>query len=302
MITAIWNRAVWLGVLAACHWGTVAPAQNISSREAVDTTANLGLPREADGRRADLLSAFHGLDALPLLSNMICRGSRGYGGMPVIFSTEIDLETMQAGDFRVVRHSGEVGTLHCVSVLPATDPGELRTVLLIGDLGPSDADPPVSVEIVGHLQSRGGTLDFKGASVAVTPLADGPTLILAEPVKDWTLVGTLGPRRVRGSLCPEDGTLQAARVTWAGGVTREDGSEAGDAERDLYVVTVEGPDSTRRDITPAALANLGDGDNNHMLCLETTDRPVSVAFPAGFLADPNKDLNPATRVEVTPSR
>ena len=228
------------------------------------------------------MSAFHGLDALPLLANVICRGSRGYGGMPVIFSTEIDLETMQAGDFRVVGQSGEAEPLHCVSVPPATDPGELRTVLLIGDLGPPDTDPPVSVEIVGHLTSMDGALDFRGATIAVTALAEGPTMILAEPVADWPLVGTLGPRRVRGSLCPEVGTLQAVRVTWAGGVTRADGSEAGEAERDLYTVTVEASDGTRREITPAALANLGDGDNNHMLCLDTTDKACLSGLPGRY--------------------
>ncbi len=136
--------------------------------------------------------------------------------MPVIFSSEIDLSTLQAGDFTVTKRSGETGTMHCVSVLPATDPGELRTVLLIGDLGPSDSDPPVHVEVTGHLFSIDGTLDFKGAQVAVPPLADGPSLVLAQPVADWVKVGSLGPSRVRGSLCPEEGVAQAVRVTWAG--------------------------------------------------------------------------------------
>ncbi len=278
---------------------SVASAQNISNRETSDTTPDTGLPSEAGGRTAELLSAFHGLDRLPLIANLICRRSRGNGGMPVIFATEIDIETMQAGDFEVTRASGEKGPLHCVSVLPATDPGELRTVLLIGQLGPADSDPPVSVEIVGHLHSMDGTLDYKGATFGVTPLPDGPSMILAQVVEDWTLVGDLGPRRVRGSLCPADGTVQAVRVTWAGGVTLADGGEPGEAERDLYRVTVETSDGNRREVSPSALADLGDGDNNHMLCLGTSDRPVSVSFPAGILTDPNDDLNPETRVEVT---
>jgi hypothetical protein len=41
-----------------------------------------------------------------------------------------------------------------------------------------------------------------------------------------------------------------------------------------------------------------DNDNNHELCLDTTDVPVSVSFPAGYLTDPNSDLNPATSIEV----
>ena len=277
---------------------TNATAQTLSSRETVDTTPDLGLPRQADGTSADLLSAFHGLDALPFVSHRICLGSRGFGGMPVIFSTEIDTETLQAGDFLVTRASGETHPLHCVSVLPAVDPGELRTVLLIGDLGPSDSDPPVSVEIVGNIHSMDKTLNFRGARQSVVPLADGPSLTLAKSVDDWTRTGTLGPRRARGSLCPVDGTLQAVRVTWEGGVTLVDGSEPGEAERDLYSVTVEASDGSTRVITPFALADLGDGDNNHMLCLNVTDRPLSVAFPAGILTDPNDDPNPATSLEI----
>lgn len=288
------------GITWFIQYGPGAWANNISNRDLSDTTADAGLPREANGQSAELISAFHGLDELPRLSNVICRGSEGNTGMPVIFATEIDIATMQAGDFQVTTRSGEIGTMHCVSVLPATDPGELRTVLLIGQLGPSDTDPPVSVEIVGHLHSIDGTLDFRGASVSVIPLEDGPSIARAEVVKDWTLVGTLGPRRVRGSLCPTEGIVQAVRVVWEGGVTLEDGTEPGEAERDLYAITVEAADGTRRVVKPAALANLGDGDNNHMLCMDTKDLPISVSFPEGILTDPNDDLNPATRVDVTP--
>ncbi|MBO9449486.1 hypothetical protein J7426_04410 [Tropicibacter sp. R16_0] len=298
------KRATWANVLSRgiaasllIASGTGVVAQEVSNRDLTDTTANIGLPRSSNGVTAELLSAFHGLDSLPLIANAICRGGWRKGGMPVILSTEVDLDTLQAGDFRVTRQSGETGPLHCASVLPAVDPGELRTVLLIGDLGPSDSDPPVTVEVVGHLHSIDGTLDYQGAQVAVTPLADGPSLVLAQTVTDWTLVGELGPRRVRGSLCPK-GTVSAVRVTWAGGVTLANGDEPGEAERLLYRVTVADDAGAQRDIAPAALADLGDGDNNHMLCLDTSDRALSVSFPAGILVDPNKDLNPATTVEV----
>ena len=278
---------------------SAAAARNISNRETTDTTPDAGLPRSANGKSADLLTAFHGLDALPRLSNVICRGSRGFVGMPVIFATEIDIETMQAGDFRVTLQSGAMGTMHCASVLPATDPGELRTVLLIGDLGNSETDPPVSVEIVGNIHSMDGKMTYRGASVGVVPLADGPSLAFAETVKDWTRVGTLGPRRVRGSLCPGAGPVQAVRVTWEGGVTLEGGAEPDQSHAALYAMTVEGADGTPREVTPFHLADLGDGDNNHMLCMDTTDRPVSVAFPPGILTNPNNDLNPATSIEVS---
>lgn len=47
-----------------------------------------------------------------------------------------------------------------------------------------------------------------------------------------------------------------------------------------------------------ALADLCDGDNTHLLCLDSMDRLVSVSFKAGPLTDPWDDLNPATRLTV----
>lgn len=269
---------------------------DVRSREQADTTPALGLP----GETADLLSAFFGLDnTLPGTANRICLGTAGLDGMPVIFSAEIDHTTLQAGDFRVTTDSGAVGTVDCVSFLPATDAGELRTVLLMGEFGNADTDsPPARVEIVGHVHSIGGTLDFLGAAVAVTPLEAGPTLILAERFDPDIPDAGLGLRRTRGSACPDEGILQAVRVVWAGGVTLADGDEPGDAERHLYRVTVRAEDGSLREVAPAALADLGDGDNNHLLCLDTADRPVSVSFPAGILTDPNDDLNPETSVRL----
>jgi len=289
--------------LAVATLGAAPGLAEVTSREVADTTPDAALPREADGRSAQLLSAFFGLDnRLPLLSRLICRGAPGADGMPVIFSTEIDHRTMQAGDFRVTTASGATGRLHCVTLLPATDAGELRTVLLVGEFGDAQTDPPVSVEIVGHLHSIDGRLDFRGARIAVTPLAAGPSLVMAEIADPTARDLGLGQRRTDGDDCPSTGIVQAVRVVWAGGVMLANGREPGDAERALYRVTVRGPDGTERQIAPAALADLGDGDNNHLLCLDTPDTPVAVSFPAGVLVDPNDDLNPATSVAVRPMR
>jgi hypothetical protein len=92
------------------------------------------------------------------------------------------------------------------------------------------------------------------------------------------------------------------RATWAGGIRLPNRANLGDAERVLYRVTVERPDGTHEEIAPAALAELGDNDNNHFLCLDTTDPTVSVSFPAGHLVDPNQDLNPDTRIAVNSMR
>ncbi len=295
----VFGMALAAAVLAIAPVGCASMA-DVSSRALTDSTADADLPRDIDGRSAELLSAFFGLDnGLPFVANRICRGASGKDGMPVIFSTEIDPATMQAGDFQVTTSSGETGVMHCASLLPATDAGELRTVLLVGEFGNADEDPPARVEIIGHLHALDGALDFQGASIEVTPLEPGPTLVMAESVSEDAVDLDLGMRRTTGTLCPEEGVVQAVRAVWAGGVTLENGEEPGEAERDLYSVTVRADDGSERVVTPVALADLGDGDNNHVLCLGTTDQPVSVSFPAGVLTDPNDDLNPATTVAVT---
>ena len=79
---------------------------------------------------------------------------------------------------------------------------------------------------------------------------------------------------------------------------RPNREELGDAERMLYSVTVERADGSTHKIAPAALADLADGDNNHLLCLDTAAAAVAVGFPAGYLVDPNGDLNPDTHITV----
>jgi len=272
-----------------------------TSSEQEDSTAESTLPRDVDGQSAEILSAFFGLDnGFPPWANLICRGAAGADGMPVIFSHEINFETLQAGDFRVTTAAGEIGEIYCVTLSPAIDPGELRTVLLVGEFGSADNDPPVRVEIVGNLHSLDGTVNFKGAEVAVTPLEPGPTLVLAENLSPdaWHLGrdsdGTWGS----SCGCPEEGVSQVVRVTWDGGVTLENGDEPGEPELDLYSVTVQAADGSNRLVHPFAFGDLEDGDNNHELCLDTEEIPVSVSFPAGIFIDPNGDLNPETSVEI----
>ena len=242
------------------------------------------------------LSAFFGLDnGLPVGVNRICQGAAGQDGMPVVLSQTVDAGTVQPEDFRIVTRSGVEHTPICSTLGPARDPGELRTVLLIGEFGDAADDPPMKVLVVGDLFSDGVTgerVNFRGTQTQVTPLDAGPSLVLAEVVPEdgWSTEG-------RGSRCP-DGVLQVVRATWAGGVRLPNGGELGDAERLLYRVTVERPDGSSDEIAPAALADLGDGDNNHHLCLDTSAPAVSVSFPAGHLVDPNQDLNPDTHVAV----
>jgi hypothetical protein len=265
------------------------------------TVTDVTATTDPSGRPATLLSAFFGLDnALPRISNWgICDSAAGKDGMPVIFSHELDLESLQAGDFEVRTAAGKLGEITCVTLAPADDHGEWRTVLVVGELG-SIEDQPARVRIVGNLLAKDRSVNFVGSETGVVPLEDGPSLTWSEavPEPDWNL----GQPATRlpwggGSGCPE-GTQQVIRATWDGGVTKPGGGEADDAVRQAYVVTVEDGDGRTRDVSPFALGDTGDGDNNHSLCLDVVDPAVSVFFPAGLLTDPREDLNPETRQAV----
>jgi len=259
---------------------------------------------DANGREATLISAFFGLDsALPKRSTdrVACEGGGGGDGMPVIFSHEVDITTLEPGDFKITTASGATHPVTCLTLAPADDPGERRTALLTGEYG-SAADQPMTVEIIGNVLSIDGTVNFRGASVTVTPLEAGPTMVWAEivPQAQWEL-GRAATRLPwgGGERCPV-GTAQVVRVTWGGGVTKPDGPDpADDKERQLYKVTTAQSGGAAVVITPFALADLNDGDNNHLLCLDTTDAVTAVFFPAGYLTDPREDLNPDTTISLT---
>ncbi len=268
----------------------------------LDTTVtDVTVKRDHRGRPANILSAFYGLDdALPRAANKgIGEGASGADGMPAIFSHEIDPQSLQAGDFRITTSSEAIGKIAWVTLAPADDIGELRTGLFAGQYG-SIADQPVKLEVVGNLLSLDGTLNFKGASVDVTPLEKGPTMIWAEvvPESEWDMGKKATPLKWGGGSGAAEGTKQVVRVTWAGGVTKPGGDEVDDRERLLYQVTIRQKDGRIIQATPFALADLGDGDNNHELCLDVAGTPLSVSFPAGHLTDPREDLNPETTIPI----
>ena len=282
-----WRASVLLSVVCVA---SVA----CGSGETDSAADSVGL--DENGQSPRLLSAFFGLDnGLPFGANRLCLGASGKDGMPVVLSHTIDPETLQVEDFRVVRPSGAESTPMCVTLRPSNDAGELRTVLLIGEFGDADKDPPTKVIVVDELISNdkvGEQVNFRGAQTQVIPLDAGPTLVWAGIVPEniWSQSG-------RGSACPTS-TQQVVRATWAGGIRLPNGGEPGDAERALYRVTVTHPDGSREEVTPASLADLGDNDNNHLLCLDTTVPATAVAFPAGHLVDPNGDLNPDSQISV----
>jgi hypothetical protein len=263
------------------------------------TTLVLAAPARASG---PILSAFFGLDnGLPPQAAAICPPGPVLDGMPVVLRHEIDERTLDPTDFVVRTRSGLGLVPACATTAPANEESEDRTVLLIGELGDDPSDPPVQATVTGSLLDEGGH-DLRGASAPVIPLSAGPELVYAEPAPaepDTLTFPPLTPsvlgRFQQNTACPA-GTVQRVRVTWDGGVSDPGGGEVGEAQRVAYTVRFADGATT----APAALADLGDMDNNHLLCLDRSGTPVRVSAAPGRFADPRGDVNPASTVTLSP--
>ena len=95
-----------------------------------------------------IVSAFFGLDnARPSL--FLCNQQAGLlDGMPVNFKFPLDASSLSETDFEVLDSLGNIHTPICVSMAPANENGENRTVLLLGEFGTAVTNPPVEVVCV----------------------------------------------------------------------------------------------------------------------------------------------------------
>jgi hypothetical protein len=195
--------------------------------------------------------------------------------LPVVASDEIAAATVDPADFEITRLDGSKAVPICASLEPADEENENRTILLVGEFGDPVTNPAVTVKVVGDLRgevrSNGLTPIFLGAEKQVTPLASGPSLVFAEKIIRTELeladtTATMGP------ACPRAGTKQAVRIVWAAGVTKDGSAEITDAERLKYRVVLRLSDGTKRSVTPFAMGDLNDRDNNQDLCLKQRAR------------------------------
>jgi hypothetical protein len=256
---------------------------------------------EPDTGQPGIVSAFYGLDdAIRPGAGVLCPEASGAGvpldGMPVVFGSEIDTDTLDTADFEVARDSGAVGEVMCVTMFPSLDLGEVRTALLIGQYG-SDEDPPVTVRIVDELVTLDGSHNLEGSEIEVTPLQDGPSIVLASMLTADERAASVAQENQ--DSCVTDPAVQMLRVTWAGGITLPSGAEPSEADLGIYEVTVTNPDGSTSQVTPVGFADLGEGDNVHELCIDSTGRPSSVSAAPGSFTDPGDDLNPPTAADVS---
>ena len=247
----------------------------------------LSLAATAQERGNDLriLSIYHGLDPLPPRATRLCGlpPAANQDGMPVVFSVQVDGDTISASAFAVETSSGEIVTPLCATLRPALEPLEQRTVLLIGEFSPADA-LPVSVEIVGQLQDVNGNSLVGLTGKKVTALESGPSLVYAERFSP-SQSGLAGE-------CPEQ-TVQAVQLTWEGGVTGPQGTDLAEAQRTAVTILLDDGKS----VHPLALGD-DDPDNHVIACIAESSPAISVSVVAGFFHDPGDDANPETRITV----
>ncbi len=246
-------------------------------------------------REPKMLSAFFGLDnGLTPQSRLIWRKAPGKDGMPIVFSHEIDPQTLDAADFQIKTQKGEIRGVEFVSYKPAVEEFELRTILLIGEYGDYPDNEPAEVTITGTLKTRDGR-DLKGQKIAVTPLKEGPFISYAEYFKlddQYPYV-----EKGRGCDCPKTETQVVVKVVWSGGVRSKEGQEIGEAERKHFHVKLL-VDRDTIEVHPFQIADLRDNENNIDLCIKEAGIPISVKADENIAIDPNDDLNPETEINI----
>ena len=240
-----------------------------------------------------LVSAFFGLDSI--LPGLLCnQPGILLDGMPVNFIFPIDPSSLSETDFKVVDSFGNIYTPICVSLAPANENGENRTVLLFGEFGTAITNPPVEVRVVGDLfttdtlsgeSACSAIINLNGTTTTnVIPLADGPSLFFAQ--------------RIDGNLNECSLGTQTIQVAWNGGVTPYIG---GDTESDLFQYYVGYSDSSGVLIqhVPISIADINDNDNFHQLCFSTSDEIFKISMMAYTVEDPNHDPNLYSEIDVS---
>ena len=161
------------------------------------------------------MSAFFGLDNL--LPGLLCnQPGTLLDGMPVNFKFPLDASSLSETDFKVLDSLGNIHTPICVSLAPANENGENRTVLLLGEFGTAVTNPPVEVRVVGDLFTTdtlsgesvcSAIINLNGISTTnIIPLANGPSLFFAQ--------------RIDGNLNECISETQTIQVAWNGGKLR----------------------------------------------------------------------------------
>ncbi|MEL6109152.1 MAG: haloalkane dehalogenase, partial [Planctomycetota bacterium] len=242
----------------------------------------LGATSDAD---AELLSAYLGALDIPLERPLEAITGADHepddDGMPVVFSVQIDADTLSPQDFQVTTASGATMTPTVATLAPADEADELRTVLLAGPLGTTN-DPPISVSVIDSLESIDG-VQLRGLTSEITTNEHGAELVVAvvDPAEMAAEGNEVSPARVQ--------------TTWQGGVSAKFGRTPG--QRELQSIHLVDQNGDRHH--PVGFEDVADDDNHIVLIAPEGVTPVRVDVEAGTFFDPTNRPNPETSIEIS---
>jgi len=237
----------------------------------------------AVAKKSAIQSAYLGAINVPpqLLANVTgCPQWAGDDGMPLVMSAPIKEASVRPEYFRVISRAGVKSTPNCATLRPATEAGELHTILLAGPIA-DPADLPAYVLFVGPVEDVKGEVLTGEVSPPVTiGVQSGPSLVHA-----FVLNRPGGPA---GS------SRRVIQMVWQGGVTGPNGVEVGSNQ--LSAIRVIDCDGNAH--MPIAFDDLGDGDNYLELYVPNGIVVDRVEVAAGYFFDPMNRPNPATAAQV----
>ena len=238
----------------------------------------------------------------------ICPAATSADGVPVTFSSRLDPESVAPQRFRV---NGVQPV--CATVLPAVEPNELFTVLLLGQFASTAAgDRTVTVTAQGLRASDGRAVD---AAATSEPFGSGERVVLAEfkrrppgpSVFDWISSpadALVAAYDVGDDQCPA-GSSAVVRVVFEGGIAPARSGAALLDAADLRAFTVTS-DANGDAVHPIAFgdqtgASGPDRDNILDLCLDRVPPPpLRVGVAAGTVLDPSGSPNPESSTPIRP--
>lgn len=246
-------------------------------------------------RKAKVLSCFFGLDnKMPLKSISIWGKAPVKDGIPVVFSHEISPSSVTKEAFEITKKDGTKTIPLFVTFKPSVEAFELRTILLIGEFGNENNNPPVSLKIVKNIVTRDGQ-NLLGQSIAITELKKGPFLSYSEYFNLENHYPYNAKRN--GCDCPKEKTKMVVRTIWSGGVRAANGKELGKNELKKITVYVQSRETIIK-VHPFQIADTNDNDNNIDLCIMETGIPILVEIVENTAIDPRNDPNLFTKVKV----
>ena len=258
-------RSRWLAPLLAVACGpvTTPPSQAPSPAPAAHATAPAPV-------QPTILSAHLARIDDPELG--------GKDGLVVVFDAEVDAASLQARAFAVVLADEEPVVPEAVTLAPASEDDENRTVLLVGELVAEGGAEPTHVVVVGPVWTEDGRR-LRGLGAAVEPFAAGPRVVAAE-------VLAVAPGRCEGAV-------RRVRTYWSDELR---GVEADDLPRVRVAGAGAAPrPPSRFDDHDAAHGEAGQ-DGVLDLCLDDRTAPRRLSIDAGAFHGPAG--HPSAAVEL----